>query len=133
MGAYRVARLTTEVDDQGPNFGFTNHEFELRMARVPLECSDCGLSYARVAPGFRVTHGHAHKRQEEIYVLISGSARIKVDDDVVELDEPWTAIRIAPETVRAFEGGPDGAELLFIGAPNTGPGDGINTENFWVD
>jgi len=133
MGAYRVARLKTEVDDQAHNFGFTEDEFELRMARVPLECSDCGISYARIGPGFRVTAGHAHRRQEEVYVLVNGSVRVKVGDDVVQLDEPWTAIRIAPETVRAVEGGPEGAELLFVGAPNTGPGDGINTENWWVD
>ena len=64
--------------------------------------------------------------QEEIYVLVAGSGRIKLDDDIVELT-PWTAVRVAPTPSARLEAGPDGAELIAIGAPNTGPGDGINT------
>jgi mannose-6-phosphate isomerase-like protein (cupin superfamily) len=132
MAAYRVSNLRTEIDDQAPNFGFHDGQVEVRMARVPLDCSDCGVSYARLGPGFRLPYGHSHKRQEEIYVLITGGARLKVGDDVLEM-EPWTAVRIPPETVRSIEGGPDGAELLFIGAPNTGPGDGVSFPDWWSD
>ena len=131
MAAYTTAKLT-EVENQGPNLGLAAHDIELRMARVPLECSDCGVSYIRIAPGFRQPAGHNHKRQEEIYVLVSGSARIKVGDDIVEMG-PWDAIRIPPETTRAVEGGPEGAEFLAVGAPNTGPGDGEITPGWWSE
>ena len=131
MAAYTTARLT-EVENQAPNLGLAASDVELRMARVPLDCSDCGVSYLRLAPGFRQPVGHSHKRQEEIYVLVTGSARIKVGDDVVELG-PWDAIRIPPETIRAVEAGPDGAEFLAVGAPNTGPGDGEVAPGWWSE
>src|SRR3954469_17091655 len=130
MAGYNHANLKTEIDDQAPNMGFAPHELELRMGRVALDCKECGVSYMRVAPGFRQPVGHNHNRQEEVYVLVSGSGRIKVDDDVVDL-QPWSAIRISPETVRCIEAGPDGAELVCIGAPNTGPGDGNVTNGWW--
>jgi mannose-6-phosphate isomerase-like protein (cupin superfamily) len=130
MAGYTKVNLK-EVQDQGPNVGLPP-EVELRMARVPLECENSGVSYLKVGPGWRMPYGHAHKRQEEIYILINGSARVKLDDDILELT-PWTAVRIAPTTVRAMEGGPEGAELIAIGAPNTGPGDGINTPGWWSD
>jgi mannose-6-phosphate isomerase-like protein (cupin superfamily) len=75
--------------------------------------------------------GHSHERQEEIYVLIGGSARLKLDDELLEL-EPWDAVRIAPDTTRNLEAGPDGAELLLFGAPNTGSGDVEMTPDWWT-
>jgi hypothetical protein len=63
---------------------------------------------------------------------VSGGARIKLDDDVVELKQ-CDAVRIAKETMRSFEAGPEGAEILAIGAPNTGPGDAEVTAGWWAD
>ncbi len=131
MPGYTVLNLK-EVQDQAPRFGFEHGEFELRMGRDPLECENCGVSYERLSPGFRTPFGHRHKQQEEIYVVVSGSARIKLDDHIVELT-PWTAVRIAQRTMRAIEAGPDGCELIAIGAPNTGPGDGITEQGWWSD
>jgi len=34
---------------------------------------------------------------------------------VVELRQ-WDAVRVAPEVVRAFEGGPDGMNVIAVGA-----------------
>jgi hypothetical protein len=130
MAGYTALQLN-EVEDQAPNIGLPP-ELQLRMGRVPLNCQNCGLSYMRVAPGWRTPVGHNHRQQEEIYVLVSGSARMKLDDDVIEM-KPWTAVRVAPETMRALEGGPGGAELLAVGAPNTGPGDGTLVPDWWSD
>ncbi len=130
MGEYTVRNLK-EVEDQAANLGLAPN-VEIRMARVALECQQSGVSYLRLAPNFRVPFGHMHKRQEEVYVLVSGSARMKLGGDVVEL-EPWTAVRVAPGTMRAVEGGPEGAEFLAVGAPNTGPGDGDVTTGWWSD
>ncbi|HEV8603445.1 MAG TPA: hypothetical protein VGQ68_08665 [Gaiellaceae bacterium] len=130
MADYKVVKVS-DVPDQGPNLGVAP-DLEVRFLRNDLGCEDCGVSYARLAPNWRYPYGHKHKRQEEIYLLVSGTARIKVGDDIVEL-EPWTAVRIPNDTMRAIEAGPEGAEFVMVGAPNTGPGDGINETNWWSD
>ena len=98
---------------------------------MPLELEQQGVSYQRIAPNFRVPFGHKHKNQEEVYIVISGSLRAKVEDEVVELG-PFDALRVHKDTTRGFEAGPEGAELIAIGAPNTGPGD-AEVENDWWD
>src|SRR5919202_1591337 len=119
-----------EVEDQAPKFGFS--EMEFRSARVPLGLESSGLSYLRLDPDYRVPFGHHHNVQEEVYVLLRGSARLKLDDDVIEL-KPMDAVRIHKDTMRNLEGGPEGAELIAVGPPHTGPGDGPMTQDWWVD
>jgi mannose-6-phosphate isomerase-like protein (cupin superfamily) len=120
-----------DVEDQAPNFGLSP-DLEFRMARVGLGLEHSGLSYLRVAPGFRLPFGHKHKNQEEVYVLVSGSARMKIEDEVKELEQ-WDAVRIHKDTMRTIEGGDEGAEFLVVGAPNTGPGDAEMVQGWWSD
>ena len=129
MSRYTKVNLK-EVEDQAPRFGLAPN-IEARMARVPLELENSGLSYQRLAPNFRLPFGHRHKQQEEVYVLVGGSARMKLDDEIIELRQ-WDAVRVPKETTRSFEAGPDGAEFLAIGAPNTGPGDGDEPDPEWT-
>ena len=129
MAGYTKQNLK-EVEDQAPNFGLSP-DLEARFARVALEAELIGITYQRLAPNLRLPWGHTHKTQEEVFVLISGSARAKLGDDVVEL-EPWDAIRIHKDTMRGFEAGPDGAELIAIGAPG-GPGDAQMVQDWWND
>jgi len=131
MSDYTHLNLKDDVDDQAPNFGLAPN-LEFRMARVPLEMENAGVSYLRIGPGFRMPFGHKHKQQEEVYVLVNGSAKIKIEDDVRELKQ-WDAVRLHRDTRRGFEGGPDGAEFIAIGAPNTGPGDADMTQDWWSD
>ena len=131
MSDYTHINLKEDVDDQAPNFGLSPN-LESRMARVPLEMENAGLSYIRIAPGFRIPFGHKHKNQEEVYVLVSGSAKIKLDDEVRELKQ-WDAVRVHRDTIRGFEGGDEGAEFIIIGAPNTGPGDAEVIQDWWSD
>lgn len=119
----------TEVDDQSANLGLDPAELNLRFGRVALNCEHCGVSYVRLAPGAKGV-AHRHKRQEEIYVLVTGSASMKVGDDELEL-RPFDAVRVPPQLARGIKGGPDGAELVAIGAPNTGPGDGYPPDPSW--
>ena len=121
MADYTHINLKEDVDDQAPNFGLSPN-LEARMARVPLGMENSGLSYLRLAPGFRIPFGHKHKNQEEVYVLVNGSARVKLGDEVTELKQ-WDAVRVHRDTIRGFEAGDGGAEFIAIGAPNTGPGD----------
>jgi mannose-6-phosphate isomerase-like protein (cupin superfamily) len=129
MGEYTKVNLK-EVEDQAPKFGLSP-DLEARFARVPLEAELIGVTYQRLAPNLRLPWGHSHKTQEEVYVLVSGSARMKLGDDVIEL-QPFDAVRIHKDTIRGLESGPGGAEIIAIGAPG-GPGDANMEQNWWSD
>lgn len=130
MSAHTIVNLK-EVEDFAPKFGFAPN-LESRFARVPLELENSGLSYFKIAPDFRIPFGHVHSEQEEIYLVVSGSARAKLDDEVVEL-KAWDALRIAPGTWRGLEGGSDGAEVVAFGAPNTDNKDIEMDQEWWGD
>jgi mannose-6-phosphate isomerase-like protein (cupin superfamily) len=131
MTAYTIKNLKDDVDDQAPNFGLSP-DLEARMARVPLELEQFGISYQQIAPNFRIPFGHRHKNQEEVYVVVRGSMRANLEGEIVELRQ-WDAIRVPKETMRGFEGGPEGAEVIAIGAPNTGPGDAEVEQKWWAE
>lgn len=131
MAGYTIKNLRKDVDDQAPNFGMSP-QMEMRMARVPLEMENAGISYQRMEPNYRLPFGHNHNNQEEVYVVIAGSLRAKVGDEVHELG-PLDALRVAKDTMRSFEAGPEGAEMIAVGAPNTGPGDANVEQEWWTD
>jgi mannose-6-phosphate isomerase-like protein (cupin superfamily) len=131
MAGYTRKNLRSDVDDQARAFGFSP-DLEFRVARDALETTQCALSFMRLGPGFRVPFGHHHEEQEEVYVVVAGSARLKLDDDVLDL-EPWDAVRIGAGVVRDVEGGAEGAELLLFGAPHVGPGDAVTEQGWWTD
>jgi mannose-6-phosphate isomerase-like protein (cupin superfamily) len=118
MAAHTILNLK-EVEDMAPQFGFAP-DLEARFATAPLELEKSGLSYQKLAPNFRMPFGHRHKEQEEVYVVLSGSGRVKLDDQVADVKQ-WDVVRVPGDTMRAFEAGQDGAEILAFGAPNTGP------------
>jgi mannose-6-phosphate isomerase-like protein (cupin superfamily) len=126
---YTLLNLKTDVDDQAPRFGYAPN-LESRFARKPLGLEQSGLSYFRVAPDFRVPFGHRHAEQEEVYLVLSGSARVKVEDEIVELG-PLDAVRLPPAVAHGMEAGPEGAEIIAFGAPNTDNKDIEMLEEFW--
>lgn len=130
MPSYTLVNLKTDVEDMAPKFGFAPN-LESRFARRTLELENSGLSYFKVAPNYRIPFGHHHAEQEEIYVVVSGSARMKLDDEVVELGA-WDALRVPPEVTRGLEAGPDGAEILAFGAPNNENADVEMVQGWWA-
>jgi mannose-6-phosphate isomerase-like protein (cupin superfamily) len=128
---YTRRNLRRDVDDQAQAFGLSPN-LEFRVARDALETTESAISFMRLAPGFRLPFGHHHELQEEVYVLVSGSVKLKLDDDVLDL-QTWDAVRIAPGVVRDVEGGPEGAELLLFGAPRVPPGDAVTEQDWWVE
>jgi mannose-6-phosphate isomerase-like protein (cupin superfamily) len=120
-----------EVEDLAPKHGLGDG-LESRFARTALGLEKSGLSLYKVSAGFRLPFGHTHGEQEEVYLVVSGSARMKIGDDLVDLRE-WDAVRVPPGVPRGFEGGPDGAELLAFGAPNTENKDAEMDPEFWTD
>jgi mannose-6-phosphate isomerase-like protein (cupin superfamily) len=130
MAGYTIQNLK-DVEDQALKFGLSPN-LEARMARVPLELEHSGISYQRLAPNFRMPFGHTHNVQEEVYVVVRGSMKAKLNDEVVELRE-WDAVRVPKETMRSYEAGPEGVEMIAIGAPSTGPGDANVEQGWWTD
>jgi mannose-6-phosphate isomerase-like protein (cupin superfamily) len=131
MADYGVTNLKRDVEDQAPNFQLSPN-LEARFARSELQADNFAVSYLRVAPEFRIPFGHNHREQEELYVVLSGGGRLKLGDDVVEVGE-WDAIRIPAETMRGFEAGPDGAELLLFGSPRGEANDAEMAPGWWSD
>jgi mannose-6-phosphate isomerase-like protein (cupin superfamily) len=125
--SYTIKNLR-EVEDVAPKFGFSEVQ-EARFARGDLESESIGLAFHTVRPGRRQAFAHRHQQAEEIYVVLSGSGRVKLDDDVQDV-APMDAIRVAPQVARAFEAGPQGLELLVFGPRHAGDGEVIR-EDFW--
>ena len=115
---FTLRNLKEDLEDVGSNFDGAP-DLEFRLATGALELEQSGLGYQRVPPGYRFPYGHTHKTQEEVYVVLRGSGRMKLDDEIVELKE-WDAVRVPPGTWRGYEAGPEGLEIFVIGAPNLG-------------
>src|SRR5918997_3421732 len=113
---FTLRNLKKALEDLGSRFDGAP-DLEFRLATQALELQQSGLSYQRVPPGCRFPYGHTHKKQEEVYVVLRGSGRMKLDDEIVELKE-WDAVRVPPGTWRGYEAGPEGLEIFVIGAPN---------------
>ena len=131
---YTRVNLRRDPEDVGPRFD-GSPDLEFRAATRPLALEHSGLTYQRIPPGYRFPYGHTHETQEEVYVVVRGSGRMKLDDEVIELEE-WDAVRVPPGTWRGYEAGPDGLELIVSGAPNLGEnprGDVDGQRGWWTD
>jgi hypothetical protein len=131
MSAYTIKNLKDDVENAAEKFGLAPN-LEARFARSALGSQQSGLSYQRVAPSFRVPFGHRHAEQEETVVIIAGGGRMKLEDEVHEVRQ-WDAILVTPGTMRAFEAGPDGAELFVFGAPVFEETDVEMVQGWWSD
>ena len=125
---YTVKRLT-EVKDSAKESG-VGEAMEARFAKDDLDAESTGVSHHRLQPGKRQPFGHRHEQAEEVYVVLGGSGRLKLDDEIIEI-EPLDAIRIAPTVTRCMEAGPGGLEVLAVGARHDG--DGELLPGWWSD
>jgi uncharacterized cupin superfamily protein len=128
MPAYTHHPLA-DVEDAAPAMGLPPGH-EMRFAQAALDAEDTGLTLHRLAPGVRQGIGHRHDRAEEVYVVMAGSGRVKLDDDVVAL-AAGDAVRVAPPVTRSFEAGPDGMEWLAVGPHHEADGEVI--PGWWSD
>jgi mannose-6-phosphate isomerase-like protein (cupin superfamily) len=128
VAGYTIRNLL-DVDDSAVKFGLAP-DLSTRFAGGDLELEELGLSLQRLAPGYRMPFGHKHAEQEEVYVVLKGGGRFKLDDEVVAVRQ-WDAVRVPRETMRSYEAGPDGLELLAIGAPGTGLRDAQQVDGWW--
>jgi mannose-6-phosphate isomerase-like protein (cupin superfamily) len=123
MAPQYTRKKLTEVEDSAPKFGLGENQ-QARFANRDLEAKDTGVSLQRLDGGKRSAFGHRHEDAEEVYVVLAGSGRLKLDDEIIDV-ETMDAIRVAPEVIRAFEAGPEGIEVLAFGPRREGDGEVI--------
>jgi mannose-6-phosphate isomerase-like protein (cupin superfamily) len=131
LSGYTKLNLVEDVENSAEKFGMGD-VLEAHFARDDLEATQFGLSLQMLKPNQRLPFGHSHEEQEEVYVIVGGSGRIKLGDEVVDVAR-WDAVRVAPEVTRGFEAGPEGLELVAFGAPNTGLQDAQQEMGWWTD
>jgi mannose-6-phosphate isomerase-like protein (cupin superfamily) len=118
-----------EVEDSAPKFGF-GEIGEARFAMGELGAEQTGLAFHKLKPGIRQAFSHTHEEAEEVYVVLAGSGRIKLDEEIVEIG-PLDAIRIAPTVERQLEAGEEGIEYLAFGPHYKGDGELNHSGDFW--
>jgi len=128
MSRYAKVNLL-EVDD---SVGDRVPGLQGRFGRKHLDSRDLGISHFSYEPNLRSPMAHSHREQEEAYVVVAGSGRVLLDDEVVELRH-WDVVRVAPEVVRAFEAGPQGLDIIAVGGPKPEAGDGVMGTAVWPD
>jgi mannose-6-phosphate isomerase-like protein (cupin superfamily) len=132
MADFTAVRVT-DVPDVSADVGMDPDHFEIRFMREALGLRDFAVTYERFGRGWKPTRGHRHGVQEEVYFLVSGRAQANFDGEVVDL-EPWTAVRVPPETVRAFRAdGDEDAVFVTIAAPQADLGDVEFVPDYWTD
>ncbi len=128
MSSFAVVNLLNVEDSTGERAP----GIEGRFARKHLDSRDLGVSLFRYAANLRSPVAHSHREQEEAYVVVAGSGKALLDGEVQELRQ-WDVLRVAPEVVRAFEGGPEGLDIIAVGGPKPEEGDGVMGEANWPD
>jgi quercetin dioxygenase-like cupin family protein len=128
MSDFAIKNLK-EVDD---SLADRDRDVEARFVRKHLGSEHLGVSYFRYGPNQRSLVGHRHREQEEAYVVVSGTGRAKLDDEIVDLHQ-WDVLRVAPPVVRSFEAGPDGLEVIAVGSDRPEGGDGEIVEGHWSE
>jgi uncharacterized cupin superfamily protein len=81
-----------------------------------LEASALGARMWRLEPG-KASTKHRHFRQEELYVLLEGEGRVRVEDEVLTL-KPLDALLVEPDTARQLFNDTNADQLwLIVGSP----------------
>jgi mannose-6-phosphate isomerase-like protein (cupin superfamily) len=115
-----------DLEDRSP----ADVAMQWRFARNALNSRELGVSRFTYGPGARMPWGHRHHEQEEVYVVVAGTGRAKLDQELVEL-ATWDVLRVAPAVARSFEGGPEGMDVICIGSRRPEGGDNEKVPDFW--
>jgi len=125
---YTLKQLT-DVEDSAVKFGLGEVQ-EARFCRGDLEAEDTGVSLYMLKPDKRQPFGHKHDEAEEVYVVMAGSGRMKLDDEILDIAK-LDAVRVAPGVMRSFEAGSEGLQMLAFGPHHEGDGELI--QGWWAD
>lgn len=120
--------MKNDIENAALKFGIKTHA--MHSATKAPELEKGGLSYQKTKPNQKTPFGHYHTEQEEIYVVIKGSGRMKLNDDIIDLKE-WDAVRVSQDATRQIEAGNDGIEFLVFGAPRNEQDKGEIMNDWW--
>jgi mannose-6-phosphate isomerase-like protein (cupin superfamily) len=111
-----------DIENSAARFGLEGQIAQ--FAREAVGAEQTGFTLQTYEPGNHTGFGHRHQNAEEVYVVIGGSGRVKLDDEILDIKH-LDAVRVAPEVWRAFAAGPDGLQVLAFGphCPNDGEAD----------
>ena len=129
MGDTYTLKKLTDVEDSAATAGIGEIQ-EARFANDDLDTEATGVSHHRIHAGKRQAFGHRHENAEEVYVVLAGSGRVKLDDEIVELTK-LDALRVEPGVIRQFEAGSEELEMLAFGPRHEG--DGEVMPDWWSD
>lgn len=118
-----------QVKDVAPDFGMAE-TCQSRFIRNATGAERIGLAFYRMHPGRRLGFGHSHGSDEEMYLVLSGSGRFKVGDEVLDVG-PRDVVYVPPQDIREWEAGPDGMELIAFGGHTEG--ETQLTPGWWSD
>ena len=127
MTDYAIVNLKDIEDSAAERPGM-----EARFARKHIDSEHLGVTYMRYEAGLRSPMAHSHREQEEAYVVIGGSGRVRLGDEIREIRQ-WDVVRVSPAIVRAFEAGADGLEIIAVGSDRPEGGDGVRAETAWIE
>ena len=130
MSDYTLVNFS-EAEDMAAKHGLAPN-IESRFLRTHMDSDHLGVSWFKLAPGYRPPFGHKHEVQEEAYVVVAGDGRFKLEDEIIEVRK-GDVLRVAPHVMRGFEAGPDGIEMIAIGSDRPEEGDGDLTPGWWND
>jgi mannose-6-phosphate isomerase-like protein (cupin superfamily) len=119
-----------DVEDSAKKYGFDETQ-ETRFPREDLDAEQIGFAHHHFKPGKRQSFGHRHNDAEEVYLVVSGSGRINLDGELLELKR-LDVIRVSPGVMRAFEAGEEGLEVVAFGAHH-GEDRGEVVPGWWGD
>ena len=128
MTDYTLVNLR-DVDDVAQKHGVGEYQ-EARFPRENLGLEDSAVGHLRVKPGQRQPFAHRHKKAEELHVVLEGSGRLKLDDEIIDVGAD-DVIRIGPGVTRMFEAGPDGLEYVVFSPRHEGDAEVV--EDFWTE
>jgi quercetin dioxygenase-like cupin family protein len=85
--------------------------------RDALDCHELGITVIEADEGWEgMEHAHDEDGQEEVYVLLDGSAKLSIEGDTVPLD-PGDAVRVDPEDSRMLVFYEGDSQMVVAGAP----------------
>ena len=109
--SYRVLRSDESFWRRSNQMGVLNTDVTKQLGAETL-----GARFWRIEPGQASTR-HRHHRTVEIYLLLEGVGKIRIDDELVEL-QPMDSILVEPESLRQPFNDTDADQLWYIvGAP----------------
>lgn len=107
MSGYTVKK----IDEMDTAFGGG-----MRLARASLGVTSFGMQVEEFPPNFDQYPEHSHDEdgQEEVYMVLRGSAEIEIDGERIPMDAD-TVVRVGPGVSRRIYAGPEGVRMLALG------------------